>query len=186
METSDDMTTPDKIRSLSQPTEKFLCSLKDNTYGITFGAFRIRDMDSGVVLVDVQESDLDHDITEDMDDPNIRLLKYHFGPDFLELKTIGLQVEFSVKAEAVPNMLMIERHYFKGKVIKSYEFKFGFCMPNSTNTLEMIYDLPQLSEEDKEDMIDHPWETKSDTFFFVNNKLFIHNRAEYNYSQFDF
>ena len=126
-------------------------------------------MDSGTTLVDVQESDLDNDITEDMDDPSIRLLKYHFGPDFLDLKTIGLQVAFSVADTPIPNLLMIERHYFKGRVIKSYEFKFGFCMPNSKNTLEMIYDLPTLSEEEKEDMIDSPWQTKSDTFFFVDN-----------------
>lgn len=31
-------------------------------------------------------------------------------------------------------------------------------------------------------MIEAPWETKSDTFFFVDNKIIIHNRAEYNYS----
>ena len=76
---------------------------------------------------------------------------------------------------------MVERHYFKDRVIKSYEFKFGFCMPNSTNEIEMIYDLPELSDEEKQDMIDNPWETKSDTFFFVNDQLIIHNRAEYNY-----
>jgi hypothetical protein len=80
---------------------------------------------------------------------------------------------------------MIERHYFKGRCIKSYEFKFGFCIPQSKNTLEVIYDLPQLTPEEKEDMIRSPYETKSDTFFFVENKLVIHNRAEYNYSPLD-
>jgi hypothetical protein len=70
-------------------------------------------------------------------------------------------------------------------VIKSYEFKFGFCIPKSTNTLEMIYDLPVLTEDQKDDMILSPWETKSDTFFFVNNQLVIHNRAEYNYAPLD-
>lgn len=77
-----------------------------------------------------------------MDDPKVRLVKYHFGPDFLKLRTIGLTVEFKVGDTPVPNMQMVERHYFKGKVIKSYEFSFGFCIPNSTNTLEVIYDLP--------------------------------------------
>ena len=67
-----------------------MCSLKDNTYGIKFGAFRIRDMVSGLVLVDVAESDLDNNITEEMDDPTIRVVKYHFGPDFFLLTTIGL------------------------------------------------------------------------------------------------
>jgi hypothetical protein len=129
----------------------------------------------------VREGDLDTAITEDMD-PTTRLLKYHFGSDFLNLKTIGLQVEFKIGDLPIPNLQMIERHYFRGKCIKSYEFKFGFCMPNTTNTLEMIYDLPQLTPEEKKAMIEAPWETKSDTYFFVENKLIIHNRAEYNYA----
>lgn len=117
-------------------------------------------------------------------DPSTRMLKYHFGPDFLDLKTIGLQVQFKIGDQSVPNLTMIERHYFRGECIKSYEFKFGFCMPNTTNTLEMIYDLPELSPEKKVEMMEARWETKSDTFFFVGDKLIIHNRAEYNYAYF--
>ena len=142
-------------------------------------------MVSGLVLVDVAETDLDNNITEEMDDPTIRVVKYHFGPDFFLLTTIGLQVQFSVGDVPIPNLQMIERHYFKNKVIKSYDFKFGFCMPNSQNSIEMIYDLPQLNDEEKQEMIENPWETKSDTFFFVDGKLVIHNRAEYNYAPLD-
>jgi protein unc-119 len=133
--------TPDYIRNLTEPTKNFLCALKDNTYNVNFGAFRIRDMISGMILVDVRATDLDSKVTDDMD-PSVRQVRYHFGPDFFALQTIGLQVEFTVGDKPIPNMLMVERHYFRGKCIKSYEFKFGFCMPNTTNTLEMIYDLP--------------------------------------------
>ena len=174
--------SPDLVRTLTGPTEKFQCSLLDNTYKIKFGAFRVRDMTSGVVLVDVKDDELDTVVTEEMDDPTIRLVKYHFGPDFFSLDTIGLKLQFSVGDKPIPNFLMIERHYFKNRVIKSYEFRFGFCMPNSQNEIEMIYDLPQLTEEEKQDMIEHPWDTKSDTFFFIEDKLVIHNRAEYNYA----
>ena len=45
--------------------------------------------------------------------------------------------------------------------------------------------MPNLSEEEKQEMIDSPWEVKSDTFFFAEGKLMIHNRAEYNYSPFE-
>lgn len=145
--------TPEIVKALTKPTEKFLCSFADNTFGIKFGAFRIRDMDSGFVLVDVPEQDTADQITPEMDDPKFRLVKYHFGPDFLRLKTIGLKVEFKVGDQPVPNLQMIERHYFKGKVIKSYDFKFGFCIPGSTNTLEVIYDLPKLTEAEKEEMV---------------------------------
>ena len=44
-------------------------------------------------------------------------------------------------------------------------------MPGTENTWEMIYDVPEISEELKTEMIESPWETKSDTFIFVDGKL---------------
>lgn len=32
-----------------------------------------------------------------------------------------------------------------------------------------------------QEMIDHPFETKSDSFYFVDDKLIMHNKAEYSY-----
>ena len=34
-------------------------------------------------------------------------------------------------------------------------------------------------------MIDNPWLTKSDSFYFVEDKLVMHNKALYNYGPFD-
>ena len=31
-------------------------------------------------------------------------------------------------------------------------------------------------------MIDNPWETESDSFYFVNSVLVMHNKAMYDYS----
>jgi protein unc-119 len=42
---------------------------------------------------------------------------------------------------------MIERHYFRDKLVKSFDFQFGFCIPGSTNTWDAVYSLPPLSEE---------------------------------------
>ena len=39
---------------------------------------------------------------------------------------------------------MVERHYFKDMMLKSFDFEFGFCMPRSRNTCEQIYDFPGL------------------------------------------
>lgn len=82
-------------------------------------------------------------------------------------------------------MEMIERHYFKGTCIREFSFKFGFIIPNSTNSWELVYDFPDLSEELKDEIRQSPWEVKSDSYFFANNVLMIHNRAEYNYSELD-
>lgn len=47
----------------------------------------------------------------------------------------------------VNNFRMIERHYFRNQLLKSFDFHFGFCIPSSRNTCEHIYDFPPLSEE---------------------------------------
>ena len=46
----------------------------------------------------------------------------------------------------------------------------------------MIYEVPEISEEAKTEMIESPWDTKSDTFIFVDGKLIIHKRAIYDFS----
>ena len=33
-----------------------------------------------------------------------------------------------------------------------------------------------------QDMVDNPYETKSDSFYFVDNKLIMHNKADYAYN----
>ncbi len=115
----------------------------------------------------------------------------------------------------INNFRMIERHYFRDQLLKSFDFEFGFCMPSSKNTCEHIYEFPALSEEISEchkrqthphrdvlstltgvnganvvclfslsvrEMILHPYETQSDSFYFVDNKLVMHNKADYSYS----
>ena len=77
---------------------------------------------------------------------------------------------------------MIERHYFRDQLIKSFDFNFGFCIPNSTNTWEAIYDMPPLDPELKELMIANPWETQSDSFYYVGEEMVLHNKAKYAYS----
>ena len=77
---------------------------------------------------------------------------------------------------------MIERHYFNEKLIKSFEFKFDFCIPNSVNTWESIYVMPEIDPDLKKQMISEPWHTRSDSFYFVGDKLIMHNKAIYNYA----
>lgn len=56
-------------------------------------------------------------------------------------------MEFTVGDKPVNNFRMIERHYFRNQLLKSFDFHFGFCIPSSKNTCEHIYDFPPLSEE---------------------------------------
>lgn len=56
-------------------------------------------------------------------------------------------VEFTVGDMPIENFRMIERHYFRERLLKSFDFEFGFCMPSSKNTCEHIYEFPPLSED---------------------------------------
>jgi len=76
---------------------------------------------------------------------------------------------------------MIERYYFRNQLIKSFDFDFGFCIPDSTNTWDIIYDFPPLEQSIIDEMKDNPFETTSDTFYFVGDTLVIHNKASYRY-----
>nr|XP_034188805.1 protein unc-119 homolog B-A isoform X2 [Osmia lignaria] len=59
---------------------------------------------------------------------------------------------------------------------------FGFCIPNSKNTCEHIYEFPTLPADLVSEMIANPFETRSDSFYFVDNQLVMHNKADYAYN----
>lgn len=179
--------TSEYVRSLHGFTNEYLCSIKDNIYNIKFLSFRVRDMDSGYTLFEVNDDDNEEHSESEMngesqDKNDARTIRYHLGSEFLELKNLATNLKFSVGNTPVKNLLMIERHYFKDTLIKSFEFKFDFCMPNTVNTWETIYTLPDLDENVKKDMIISAWETRSDSFYFVEDKLIMHHKAYYNYS----
>lgn len=58
------------------------------------------------------------------------------------------RVEFVVGDKPVNKFRMIERHFFRDKLLKSFDFEFGFCIPQSRNTVEHIYEFPVLSPEE--------------------------------------
>ena len=190
--------TPDIVREYKEFTPKFLCGLDANTYNIKFKKFKMRDLESDFVLFEVSDDSPDDSNNSDekkeeekkekinYEDEDIftspRSIRYHLGPDFLELKDLGSSLTFSVGNQPVKDFLIIERHYFKDLLIKSFEFKFDFCIPNSVNTWEYIYTIPDIDPQVKKDMISEAWTTRSDSFYFVGEKLIMHNKAFYNYT----
>ena len=117
-----------------------------------------------------------------MDENSFRRIKYTFSEDVLRLPLIGTSLVFSVGDEPLPEFRMIERHYFRTKLVKSYDFTFGFCIPGSTNTWDSVYALPPLEDDMIQDMVNSPFETTSDSFYFVGDKLVMHNKASYRYT----
>uniref|UniRef100_A0A8B9REL8 Protein unc-119 homolog A n=1 Tax=Astyanax mexicanus TaxID=7994 RepID=A0A8B9REL8_ASTMX len=174
---------PEDVLGLQNITENYLCSPDDNVHKIDFTRFKIRDMETGIVLFEITKPPLaDRPPSKDIDPNAGRFVRYQFTPAFLRLRQVGATVEFTVGDIPINNFRMIERHYFRGQLLKSFDFEFGFCIPSSKNTCEHIYEFPPLSEELIHEMILHPYETQSDSFYFVDNKLVMHNKADYSYT----
>ncbi|XP_035690900.1 LOW QUALITY PROTEIN: protein unc-119 homolog B-like [Branchiostoma floridae] len=182
-----DNISPEDVLKLPKVTENYLCEPEANVFQIDFTRFKIRDMDSGTVLFEIAKPPPSEDDEPDAEaediDPNAgRFVRYQFTPQFLKLRTVGATVEFTVGDKPVSQFRMIERHYFRERLLKSFDFNFGFCIPNSKNTCEHIYEFPELAPDQIQEMIDHPYETKSDSFYFVDNNLIMHNKADYAYN----
>ncbi|KAG5501549.1 hypothetical protein JKF63_03379 [Porcisia hertigi] len=186
--------TPEQVLTFTAPTERFLCPLTANTYGVEFYQFTIRDIEQNKVLFQIGEApsgSLDGNVNNTLarvaqmseeEAAATRTIRYHFAPSFLRKTAVGAKLVFGVNGDQpVPKLRMIERHYFRNTLIKSFDFEFGFCIPRSTNTWEAIYDMPRLSPEWEASIIASPFETASDSFYFVGNQLIMHNKAYYSY-----
>mmetsp|Transcript_18612 Transcript_18612/g.22570 ORF Transcript_18612/g.22570 Transcript_18612/m.22570 type:complete len:133 (+) Transcript_18612:1-399(+) len=105
---------------------------------------------------------------------------YTLPESFLRIPKISTSLVFKVN-QALENFRMIERHYFRQQLIKSFDFSFGHTLAHSTNTWELIYDVPPLDNNVLDAMCTHPYETTSDSYYFVGDSLVMHNKAYYNF-----
>ncbi|KAH6931940.1 hypothetical protein HPB50_001678 [Hyalomma asiaticum] len=143
-----DSISPEDVLRLQKITEGYLCSPDANVYDIDFTRFKIRDMESGMVLFEIakppppstpdgDDAGEEQQLEGECQDPNAgRFVRYQFTPQFLKLKTVGAT----------------------------------HCMYNPVN-------VPAGDE-----MIANPFETRSDSFYFVDDKLIMHNKADYAYN----
>lgn len=164
----------------------FLCPISANTYGIEFLHFSISDYESKRKIFEIGKDRPGRaipkvELTQARGESAYRTIRYEFSEDVLRLPAISTQLEFSVGQKEVRSLRMIERHYFREEMIKSFDFTFGFCIPSSVNTWEAVYALPPLDDDLVSAMIAEPYATVSDSFYFVGDELIMHNKAEYKY-----
>ncbi|KAA3675423.1 uncharacterized protein DEA37_0008037 [Paragonimus westermani] len=179
---------PEDVLRLKKATKRFLCSPDNSKYNIQFLSFCLRDLESNTKLFEVHrpnpftdDNSLSSCSTDTVETSN-RCVRYNFAPNFLRLRMVGAAVEFSVGSNPIKEFKMIERHYFKDKLLKSFDFNFGFVIPDSVNTVEHIYELPKLTNKEVMDMVKNPYETHSDSFYFIDGELIMHNKALYAYN----
>jgi len=177
--------TVDDVLTLGVPTDRFLVPLSANAFKIDFLAFKIRAVQDGheTCLFEISKDPDDGPELDDTIGDDARMIKYHFGPRFLDFPTIGTNLEFTIGEIPLHNFRMIERHYFGDQLIKCYDFTLPFVIPNTRNTWEVIYTMPEMDPALKQAIIENPYATCSDSFYFVEDRLVMHNKAWYDYSE---
>jgi len=65
--------------------------------------------------------------------------------------------------------------------MRSYDFDFGFVIPASTNSWQATYDLPRLAPAQVAEYVASPGGHQSDSFYFVDGRLVMHNKAIFSY-----
>ncbi|KAI8829992.1 unc-119-like protein B-like protein [Chytriomyces cf. hyalinus JEL632] len=172
------------VLRLKKPAKGFLCKNK-LTNPVQFVEFKIRDMKSNNVFFEVGRpvESLEWHQTKGYDHEDVsRTITYEFPKEILSYESVGTSLVFAVEPNrALNSFRMIEMHYFKDKLIKSFDFSFGFCIPGSVNTWENVYKLPKLDAKSIKEMVDSPLKTVSDSYYFVDDKLVMHNKAYYSY-----
>ena len=170
--------TLEEAQKMEKPTDDFLIKLEDNTPGVRFNGFKLRDMATGKVIHEYYPEDV-----YELDYFADHVLDYHFPNDLLKNeKHLGTSLNLCVGNQLVKNLVLLERHYINGKLAANFIFKFPIFMPNSNNSIEFIYNIPKMSPEVEEKMKNgEDIEAKSDTFIFVEGKLVVHRRAKYVY-----
>ncbi|KAK7933935.1 hypothetical protein WMY93_004831 [Mugilogobius chulae] len=128
--------SPDHVLGLRDVTEDYLCKPEDNIYNIDFTRFKIRDLETGTVLFEIAKPPASAPVegeeeSADVDISAGRFVRYQFTPAFLKLRTVGATVEFTVGDRPINSFRMIERHYFKGRLLKNFDFDLDFVFPTA-------------------------------------------------------
>nr|XP_054592007.1 LOW QUALITY PROTEIN: protein unc-119 homolog B-B-like [Nothobranchius furzeri] len=170
-------------------TDHHLCSPQDNVYNINLSRFKIRDLDSGTVLLDIKKTCPTGLFSISL--PGTQRDRSHHVLLVCRFIHISLRLELTVGSRALNRFRLIERHFFRNLLLQTFrrrkyhfyiDFEIGFCIPNSRNTCEHIYCLPDLDTILVEEMTSNPFETRSDSFYFVKNKLTMHHKAEHSFT----
>ena len=190
--TQTDSITLEQAKDMKQRPQGFLCKIKANRFALQFLHFTLKDPETENVFHDMDFEEHKNEellIDDDQYPPEMlavfdemRYIHYEFPISFLKAKVLSCTLKFKVGDLPVKNLTMIENHYFKDQRIAHYEFKLPFCPPNTKNTAEYIYEVPELDEKIIQEISTKGLSTLSDTFFFANGELIMHNKAEYSFT----
>ena len=170
--------TIDEVMNMKTPSDNFYGELNDNTLGIRFKGFKLRDVKTNEIFHSYQSEniyELDYFADNELD--------YVFPLNILKAKNLGSNITLVVGNNLVKNLTLIERHYIDNQLAANYKFEFPLFMPGSENNVEFMYPIPPLTKDTLERINNgEDISAKSDTFIFVEGKLMVHRRANYIYT----
>ena len=173
--------TPEMVLDLKCPTRKFLCPLTANAFGMDFVSITMKDYDTHDLLFEVTRDADQPSPTNAVEDP-LRNIQYPlaFAENVNRLRAIQKQLVFSVGNQEVQEFRVINRFWFRSRLIGGFDFTFGNCLPGSTNTWDSVYLQSWLFDDELvAQMVANPHESQTDEFFFVDGKLIMHQKASY-------
>ena len=106
------LTTIEKVKSMTEPTDSFLVGLEDNTYGIRFKGFKMRNVDNGEIFYEFITDNiylLDYYASNE--------LNYRFPNSILKARNIGSNLILVVGNNLVRDLTLIERHYINNNLV---------------------------------------------------------------------
>lgn len=167
-----------QVMSMTAPSENFYVELNDNTYGIRFKGFKLRDIKTNEIFHSYQSENI-----YELDYFAENILEYVFPLSILKANNLGSNITLVVGNNLVKNLTLIERHYLDDQLAANYNFEFPVFMPDSENNIEFMYPIPPLRKSTLEQISKgEDIYGKSDTFIFVEGKLIVHRRADYVYT----
>ena len=172
--------TEEQALKLEKPLDKFLVKLEDNTYGVKFNGFRLKNMEEPYKVYHEYYPKDEYELDYFAD----HMLDYPFPNDIIKgQKQLSTKLNLVVVGDkVVKNLVLLERHYIEGHIAANFRFVFPLFPPKSKNEVEFIYKIPKLSDEIENKLKNgEDVHGASDTFIFVEGKLIIHRRAKYTY-----
>ena len=150
--------TPADVLALTAPTETFLCPLSANVYDFDFLEFEIKDYDTNESVFKIAKNPTHSASPNDPNDPfgdaEATEALFTTNPSLeAAVRTVRTRSRAALRCRAseradvfhrreTGGISLIERHYFRDALLRSYDFTFGFVIPNSVNGWEAIYPAP--------------------------------------------
>ena len=131
--------TEEQALKMDKPCDKFLVKLEDNTYGVKFNGFRLRDMEKEDKIYHEYYPKDEYELDYFAD----HMLDYPFPNDILKgQKHLGTKLNIAIVGDkVVKDIVLLERHYIEGKLAANFRFPLKYFLQNQKmkSNLFIIY-----------------------------------------------